>query len=57
VSTNGDGPVPVVSFQAIARNLLILSVVDSSHNSGNTPFRIRVKTAVVHRRKWTILEH
>src|SRR6266550_9394684 len=42
--------VPVVTFQAIARNRRILRVVDSSHNSESTPFRIRVKTAVVHRR-------
>jgi hypothetical protein len=41
----------VVSFQAIARNRRILRVVDSSHNWESTPFRIRVKTAVIHRKR------
>src|SRR6266480_3790642 len=51
------GPVPVVSFRAIARTRRSLRVVDSFNNRENTLFRIKVKTAVVHRRRGLFPHH
>ncbi len=51
------GPVPVVSFRAIARTRRSLRVVDSFDNRENTLFRIKVKTAVVHCRRGLFPHH